>query len=313
MKYYLSLIIILNFIFASSFAEDCPPSAIKTPLDFKTSEAISNLLAATNLSLKEKQQAAEKIYSDNIASFFNSLPGTEQKDISNILNTIKNSKTSLVKIIEAEGDPILFVHGLDYHADFPVEWIKPFSQLIQKKQLSYFFKWSKFKSIEDNSTELVSIIKSITDIHKDKNLTIVAYSAGGVVTAFAMESLADDPISKRIYFHTIASPLFGYNSHPFGFVAIPFVGKTTIQIGRGKFEKITNKHFTQCHHWVNTNCELDQHTCTYNGVNPQLGPSNQTSSPLPCGEKNISQYNNESHASVINRALSEILNPNQSN
>ncbi|MDD4976255.1 MAG: PE-PPE domain-containing protein [Bacteriovorax sp.] len=161
-------------------------------------------------------------------------------------------------------------------------------------------------SIENNRDQLIESIQSILDKHKDKNLTIIGYSAGGVIVILAMDQLADGPLAKRIQFNTIAAPLFGYRSPSISWLGSPFVGKTTIQLGIGNYDKLVHKQMPQCNHWVTTRCEMDQHSCENDGLSPQVGLHGLPSS-LPCGEDHIYRVDNECHASVLNYAFNKII------
>ncbi len=223
-----------------------------------------------------------------------------------LLVKIHTSKDSLISLVEADGDPILLVNGIGNH-EFPIEWIKPFHKLLDRKLLSYYFKWDKSLSLDTHSDELLTITRSLLEKHRGKKLTIIAYSAGGVITTLAMDQLADDPIAQQIHFHTVAAPLFGYGAPAWTKVASLFFGKSNIEIGIGNYQKLTHKNLNQCTHWVTTNCEMDKHSCDSQEINPQLGPTKNQSSELPCGPAFTKRFHDEGHSSVLNRAFSEII------
>ena len=266
---------------------------------------INTVLTSLEMNLEQKQKAFEEINLKNAKAYLSSLPLDKQRANDDLIKKINDSKNSLVPITDGDGDPVLLVDGID-PSKFPHEWVKPFNKLMDKKQSSYFFKWDKFNSIEKNRDQLMGAIKDVLEKHKNKKLTIIGYSAGGVLTVLAMEKLSDGPLAKRIQFNTVASPLFGYKAPGIAWLGAPFYGKTTIQIGVGNYDNLVHKQMSQCNHWVNTNCEMDKHTCERDGLNPQIGPHDQPFS-LPCGKGHINRIDNESHASIVNRAFDEIV------
>lgn len=305
MKIFLFALFFTLFGMANASESDCLSRETKSPLEQKALNDIQNILTSTTFSLREKQKAFDKLNSDNAQTYFSHLAPADQKNLTDLIEKIKNSKEPLVQIVDNEGDPVLFVNGIDFR-EFPHEWIQPFQKLLTKKQLSYFFKWDKFNSIEKNRDDLVKTIKELHEKYPDKKLTVVGYSAGGVITLLAIDTLTDENISNNVIAHTVASPLFGYRAPLLAMIGAPFVGKSSIQIGRGNSDKLTHKKLNNCHHWTTTNCEMDQHTCENDKLNPQLG-MNSTGSDLPCGNDNITKLNDESHASVLNRVFDEIV------
>lgn len=277
-------------------------------LIFLSTTTLNAHLAMAETSVKEKQEAALQAHINSTQNFFKNLPSSQQKDLTEVMNKLQKSEKTFIELIKGEGEPVLLVNGLRHMEDpIPAEWMKPLHKLIQLKQMSYFYKWDKHKSLEENSSELKVIIVNILNNHPEKNLKIVGYSAGGVITLLTMDSLVNDPIAKRIYFHTIASPLYGYGAPAIANIASRFAGKSSIQIGMGSDKKLIHKKLNNCTHWVTTNCELDKHSCTKKGINPQLGLVNLNTAPLPCGEENIKRIQNESHASVLNAVFDEII------
>lgn len=307
MKIYLKILFIIsafhmNFLLADETCLQSPPS----PLTMKNMVLTKTILDATAMTLKERQKAFEKIVHDDSSAFMLSLKTDQKKPIDELLTKIKKSKSSLVAIEENDGAPLLLVNGLD-NVEFPSEWIRPFHHLLDKKILSYFYKWDKWTSLEKNRDELTVTIKALLAKHPDKPLTIIGYSAGGVLTLLAMDTLYAEKLSaERIQFHTVAAPLYGYKAPPIAALGKLFVGSSTIDIGIGTDKKLTNKTFNQCAHWVTLNCEMDQHACNREGLNPQLG-SIELENALPCGFAQTKKFDDESHASVLNRAFNEIV------
>jgi hypothetical protein len=305
MKKFYSLIFISIFSFVLFAAEkECGNTKVNI-LDESNLDNIKKVLLASNLNLKEKQEAFNQLSIDNAHSFLNSLDANEQKKIWELIGNINKAKDPLIQIAEGNGNPILLVDGID-PTEFPHEWVKPFSKLLKNNNLSYFFKWSKYNSIEDNRDQLIDAIKNILEKHKDKKLTIMGYSAGGILTLLAMDKLQDSPQAKRINFNTVASPIFGYNAPAIAWLGAPFVGKTSIEIGLGAYKKLEHSQMSGCNHWVNTNCEMDKHTCENEGVNPQTGGGAITFQ-LPCGVNHIKRVENEGHASIVNHVFDELV------
>ncbi len=289
MKSLLSLLLIcLAF---NAYADD---------LEVETSASINTSTAT----LKEKQTAAAFLNSSVAKRLYHSLPEGQKEGLDGLLVKVKKSKDPLIEIVEGKGAPLLLVQGLDYNEDFPPEWIRPFHAVMLRDQPTYFFKWSKMDSIEENTKKLTSSIKTLLEKYAEENLTVVAYSAGGVIAISSLDQVSEEAIAKRIYLHTVAAPIFGYNAPKFALLGSPFAGKTAIQIGIGRFKSLHHKRFTQCSHWVTTSCELDKHACNNGPLNPQIGLKKED---LPCGEKNTKSYSDEGHASVIYRALNDIL------
>lgn len=300
------LITFMTLLTLTSATAECLPKNPESLTDAKSLENILKIVEQTNLKQKEKYKLLDKLTSDEATAFIQALPENEKKELNSFLEKIKNPKESLFTIVESDEDPILLVNGLDIQ-DFPYAWVKPFHKLQKTKRGSYYFQWDKFDSMETNKNKLTAVIKQILSKHAGKNLTIIGYSAGGIVVTRSMDELNDDPEAKRIQFHTVAAPLFGYKAPALAYLGVPFAGKTSIEIGIGQYDKLKNKKLTQCHHWVTTNCELDLHTCDNKTLNPQLGPGDARVSSLPCGAENVIGYKDESHSSVLSRAFFDII------
>ena len=283
---------------------ECAPSAA-TPLQETQKKNVELVLNISSSKLKELQKENNALEVAESKKFLAELSDEKRNHINKLVKLIKESKSSLIPLVETEGAPVLLVQGLDFQ-EFPFEWIKPFAHVTDKKQLSYFFKWSKFDSLEKNSDELKKVIQSLLEKHKKERLLIVGYSAGGVLTTHAMSKLRDDPAADRIDFHTISSPLYGYNAPIFALFGIPFAGKTAIEIGMGPFEKLKKKKFSNCYHWINLNCEKDMHACDMYKMKPFTGAVG-TNRDMPCGNENVTEFDNEGHGSILNVVVQKII------
>ena len=222
---------------------------------------------------------------------------------------IANSQESLVKIKDGIKQPILFIQGLDL-AEVPTEWLKPFELAMNSEHSVYFFKWSKFDSIYKNRNLLLEAIKFLLSTYQDSNLTLVGYSAGGIIALLALDAIVDsiDPELSvaRINVQLVAAPVFGYNinKRPVTYLAVPFAGATSVKIGIGVFENLKNKNFKGCHQWITTNCHLDKHACIKGSIYPQQGDTAKARVKI-C--ETVSYLNNETHASILAKAVSQIL------
>lgn len=283
---------------------ECAPSAA-TPLQETQKKNVELVLNISSSKLKELQKENNALEVAESKKFLAELSDEKRNHINKLVKLIKESKSSLIPLVETEGAPVLLVQGLDFQ-EFPFEWIKPFAHVTDKKQLSYFFKWSKFDSLEKNSDELKKVIQSLLEKHKKERLLILGYSAGGVLTTHAMSKLREDPAADRIDFHTISSPLYGYNAPIFALFGIPFAGKTAIEIGMGPFEKLKKKKFSNCYHWINLNCEKDMHACDMYKMKPFTGAVG-TKRDMPCGNENVTEFDNEGHGSILNVVVQKII------
>lgn len=232
--------------------------------------------------------------------------GAETAESNEIVAAILNSTDSLIKIKQGTGNPILLIQGLDF-LEKPIEWLGPFELAMKSEHTVYFFKWSKFNNILKNRDELLNVIQILLLQHSSSHLTLVGYSAGGVLALLALDQLTDSVDLERLKFHLVAAPVFGYNigNRPITYIAAPFIGKTSVAIGAGVYEKLKNKDFGSCHQWITTNCELDSHACQKGPTFPQTG--NTTKGKLMVCGSAVTYLDNESHTSVLNTVMSKIL------
>lgn len=202
----------------------------------------------------------------------------------------------MMRILEGHGVPLILVHGIDPLPTQP-EWIRPIAKLIELEKNVYFYKWDKFRTLNENQTLLVNAIKVI--LQEAPQVTLIGYSAGGVISLFAHDELQDESVEL----HTIASPIFGYDAPSTAVFGIPFVGSTTIEIGMGAFKKLKHFQLNGCHHWVNTSCELDKHSC----VNKKNFSAQSRLFAMPCGSENTRYFSEETHESILNKVFESIL------
>lgn len=224
-----------------------------------------------------------------------SLFASEEKAIA-VLKQVHEAPMGMTRILEGQGIPLVLVHGIDPSPAQP-EWIKPIAKLIDLEKNVYFYKWDKFKTLKENQKLLADAIKEIQE--EAPQLTLVGYSAGGVISIFAHDELQDD----RIELHTVASPIFGYDAPSTAVFGIPFVGSTTIEIGMGAYKKLKHTRLNSCHHWINTTCELDKHAC----VNKKLFSAQSRIFAMPCGSENTKSFAEETHESILNKVFESIL------
>lgn len=296
---HLSILILLFLQIQVVHADECLNPSPRNPN--AELDKISLITSSVELTPSEKHKKIDALNVETAHAYLNRLNFNDRHILEKLIKTIKDSYANLIPINENdEGDPILFVQGLDFR-EFPSEWIIPLHSMIGKKRSSYFFKYSKYDSIETNRNKLLTEIENIKSKHKGKELTVVGYSAGGVIALDALDTMTENKSVDNLKLVTVASPIFGYNAPKLAFLGAPFVGMTSIEIGRGIYEKLKTKKFEKCAQWITTSCERDPHACTRDGNNPQLGKE-QT---FVCKSKPV-LINDEGHASVLNRAISEI-------
>jgi hypothetical protein len=295
---HLSILFLL--LFQVVHADECVTPSLKNPND--SLDKISLIISSTELTSSEKHKKIDALNVEGAHDYLNRLGESVRNKVENLIKAIKDSKQDIIAINEnEEGDPILLVQGLDFR-EFPSEWIIPMHSLMGKKRSSYFFKYSKYDSIETNRNKLLQVIQQLKSKHPGKELTVVGYSAGGVIALDALDKMTASKQDENINFITVAAPVFGYNAPKLAFLGAPFVGMTSIEVGRGIYNKLKIKRFEKCLQWITTSCERDPHACSREGNNPQTG-KDKTS---VCNSKPI-LINDEGHASVLNRAISEIF------
>lgn len=213
-------------------------------------------------------------------------------------------EVGLFKLSAGSGTVVLLVHGIDPSNSLS-EWDKPFTKLLDLDKNVYMHRWSKFVSLKKNEELLLTSIRMLLKTYPNEELIIIGHSAGGAIALLAKDSLTGTKLDKRIYLHTIATPLFGYGAPFLAHLGTPFVGGTTIAMGLGIYKKLKHKHLNQCTHWVNSNCLLDHHTCDNSKrLSPELGELNGW---MPGGIENTHYFNDEDHLSIISRAIDNMV------
>lgn len=195
---------------------------------------------------------------------------------------------------QGDSHPVLLVHGINPEADLP-EWVKPLDRLIESNKTVYLHRWSKYASMKTNQKQLSESFLNILNEHKDEDLTVIGFSAGGVIALMAKHTLKDNPQDSKITLHTGASPIFGYGApKTMGYLTAPFVGNTTIALGVGMPEKIIQDGINQCFHWVTTDCKRDKHACPF-----KEGRYSQISDSMPCGAEKTISLPEANHTSIL--------------
>lgn len=195
---------------------------------------------------------------------------------------------------QGEGNPILLIHGINPDPDLP-EWVNPLNKLLEDNRTIYFHRWSKYKSMEKNHTLLTESYLDILSENENKDLTVIGFSAGGVIALMAKHTLKNNPFDQRITLHTGASPVFGYGApRTMSFLIAPIVGSTTITLGVGMPKKIIQEGINQCFHWVTTDCEKDKHACPF-----KEGRYSQISESMPCGTHHTISLPDADHTSIL--------------
>jgi hypothetical protein len=226
------------------------------------------------------------------------------KSVKEATTLLSQSPEGLVHLFEGSEMPILFVHGIDFDVG---EWIRPLEISLKNKRNTYFYKFSKFDSLVASRDDMREAVINILEEHPQEELLIVAHSMGGIISLLTLDTFIRGQYEDRIKIHTIASPGFGFEAPPkMAYVLAPFIGLGTVQMGIGGYKKIRNDFLDQCHHWITTNCALDKHACNRRTLNPQTGSLNG-SEKLPCGIKNVTYLDDETHATVISRVVEELM------
>ncbi len=203
----------------------------------------------------------------------------------------------------AELPTILFVQGLDFRP-LPFEWVMAFDGIFKTRTSTYFFKWSQRRPFRENVDLLRESVLELLAKPETSELKIVAYSAGGVLAVVSVSDIAELMVLSRLSLVTVASPFYGYGMPAITVLGTPFVGGTTIQLGRGiqhlKPKIQTLAKLKYCVNWVTTNCDLDKNACLLdNKLYPQLGMAD-IDTVLPCGEGNVmAADSNETHYSAL--------------
>jgi hypothetical protein len=196
-------------------------------------------------------------------------------------------------------DHVIFVQGIYDNKD-AWEWEGSLQKHSQLQNTIHYYKWSRFDSIAKNADILTKSVEKIDELYNPKSITIFAHSAGGVVALISLKELESKPVFEKVFLHTIAPPIFGYQFGKEALISSIFIGKTTARISVGA-RHLMNEKQSRCMHWVTTTCELDKHTCARsNGVSPLMGDGVEEG---PCGKENTRYIDDEDHMSVIDRVV----------
>jgi hypothetical protein len=259
----------------------------------------------------------------NAAEYLDGLPGVARTRILGAFAKIHRAPRELVQLTvsNARLPTILFVQGFDFRP-LPFEWVEAFDETFKTRASVYFFKWSRLRPFADNVDLLRQSILELVSTPEISDLKIVAYSAGGVLAVVSIGDIADPALSNRVSLVTVASPFYGYRMPAITVLGIPFVGGTTVQLGRGiqhlKRKVRTLANLKYCVNWVTTNCELDKNACLQgNDLYPQLGVAHDHT-VLPCGAGNMmTASSDETHytalVTIVSRIVGELHETSASN
>lgn len=249
----------------------------------------------------------------NAVVYLDILPHADRARILNAFEKIHRAKRGLVQMTPSNQElpTILFVQGLDFRP-LPFEWVVAFDETFRVRTSTYFFKWSQRRPFRENVDLLRESILELAAKPQTSELKIVAYSAGGVLAVVSVSDIADLVLLSRVSLVTVASPFYGYRMPAITVLGTPFVGGTTIQLGRGiqhlkqKIGSLANLKY--CVNWVTTNCDLDKNACLLgNDLYPQLGMAG-SHTVLPCGEGNVmTADSNETHYSALVTIVARLI------
>jgi hypothetical protein len=249
----------------------------------------------------------------NAAVYLDKLPPAVRASISDAFAKIHRSRTALVLMTPSNAKlaTILFVQGLDFRP-LPFEWVEAFDETFKTQASTYFFKWSRRRPFQENVGLLKESILELLAKPEISELKIVAYSAGGVLAVVSVNDIADLMLLSRLSLVTVASPFYGYGMPAITVLGTPFVGGTTIQLGRGIQHLEQNfgqlAHLKHCVNWVTTNCDQDKNACLLgNELYPQLGMASGHT-VLPCGEGNVmTADSHETHYSALVTVVANLI------
>lgn len=259
----------------------------------------------------------------NAAEYLDALPGDARRRILDAFAKIHRARRGLVHLTASNPrlPTILFVQGFDFRP-LPFEWVEAFDETFKTRASVYFFKWSRLKPFADNVDLLRESIVELVSDPDISDLKIVAYSAGGVLAVVSIGDIADPVLSQRVSLVTVAAPFYGYRMPAITVLGIPFVGGTTVQLGRGiqhlKRKVRTLANLKACVNWVTTNCERDKNACLQGSdLYPQRGMAHDHT-VLPCGAGNVmTASSDETHytalVTIVARIASELHATSASN
>lgn len=234
------------------------------------------------------------------------LKGLSLEDQLSVLSWVKKGNSRNKKFIELQepkenGRPVFFfIQGLFYGKAF--EWYRPFYWLNKSEVGSYLYRFPPLVSTKRMAQDIEVSVKILLRAYPERNIEVVAFSAGGIPALMAweklQESLGED--FKRIHLTTAATPLGGYDVPKFidklsGIFPFMSLNHDLMTGGDGKFKKMG---LSRCSHIVTTNCDLDVHACN---KNPQLLEQ------MPCGLDNTLLSDQFSHHQALESAVEDLL------
>lgn len=289
------------------------------------------LTIAYVFSFRSKVQAADSVFlgfdSDQVRKqreknleiaerYLSTLNANERRIVLDAIHDVRSSTEDLIPLMNSEvGEPrkdedvFLIIQGYDLNDLFV--FYEPFHVLWQQQRLTYFYRWSVHKSMNENANLLNMSLMSLAAQYSGHKIVVIAYSSGGVVALAAMDRLRSsrNRIADTVYIHTIASPVFGFNAPPFvTYFGAPFVGIASAEMGIGVYDRLVNRPFSGCENWITTSCDLDVIACRAKGhvMYPQTGKIT-AKQELPCGNWNAHYFDNESHTTILARVVREVL------
>lgn len=279
LKLYSTLLLILTSLFSLAvFAEDKLPSRSE---------------------LNKKNDADAKTYLSKLSS-------DQQSKILEMYSRIDASNDSLTQInssTDTTRPVVLLIQGVFLNKP---EWYEPFDYILKNNFTTYFVKFPRFTSLKANVDRVSLAAKQILTNHPEQHVIAFAYCAGGSVALLSLQNLAKELSSQdlaRFQLHTTASPVAGYGSVPKGkkaYVASIVMGASTVAVGQG-IQKFVTSTIPQCRQWITTNPALDYHARKDKDRYPQI------ITPAPCGEHNVIKIHDETHRTILIRAMKEVL------
>jgi hypothetical protein len=275
--------------------------------------ALASNAGAADRARKSSTEQLDAQFERSAADYLDALPGDRRTRILGAFAKIHRAPGALVHLTDSNArlPTILFVQGFDFRP-LPFEWVEAFDRTFKTRASVYFFKWSRLKPFADNVDLLRESILDLVSTAEIADLRIVAYSAGGVLAVVSIGDIEDPLLSGRVSLVTVASPFYGYSMPAITVLGTPFVGGTTVQLGRGiqhlKRKVRTLANLKYCANWVTTNCELDKNACLRgNDLYPQLGTADDHTI-LPCGAGNVmAASSDETHYTALVTIVTRIV------
>ncbi len=174
---------------------------------------------------------------------------------------------------------VVLVHGFEPQHEAPL-WNKEIARLEALEHEVHFLTWSKRLALEQNTQQLAQRFHELRKKHPEEFITVVAFSAGGIMALKAQELYQQEAADERLHLHTVASPLYGYQAPRIAPLVALMIGKSALAIGQGVFSAEEASEIRACQHWINTDCRKDKHACASFDQLPMTG--NLPLDELPC-------------------------------